>query len=301
MSTAFDASAIEQHGWRQGAVLGVSLAADVRKLAPNGIAFADSDWLIVTSHDCDVLNGKLEKEPTVEVLRAAVVQQKKPDKQQVWGRNPREMQLAVSDGAGGEVVLAVKVHERWSMPRELLALEAPRCVLDGKPRRLIAEWLAKRYIRAAFPTAFDARWRSKMRDSQAAARSSPKYASAAQPTASVSAAAVDALIALPQPGTHPTSHWLMPRPTCVAVNVSRRSAAAALVIVAPVLVGDGDDHRRLDARQHRRVRAGELREAGANGGGGGGGGVNDSVDLLVRREGGALGCSRHLFACQSAV
>lgn len=164
MSTAFDASAIEQHGWRQGAVLGVSLAADVRKLAPNGIAFADSDWLIVTSHDCDVLNGKLEKEPTVEVLRAAVVQQKKPDKQLVWGRNPREMQLAVSDGAGGEVVLAVKVHERWSMPRELLALEAPRCVLDGKPRRLIAEWLAKRYIRAAFPTAFDARWRSKMRD-----------------------------------------------------------------------------------------------------------------------------------------
>jgi len=49
------------------------------------------------------------------------------------------------------------------MPRELLASEAPRRVLDHKTRRLIAEWLAKRYIRAAFPTAFDARWRSKMK------------------------------------------------------------------------------------------------------------------------------------------
>lgn len=163
MSTAFDASAIERHGWRQGALLAARLAAEARRLAPSGIVFAESDWLIVTSHDCDVVNGRLEKEPTVELLRAAVVQQKKPDKQQVWGRNPREMQLAAADGAGGPVVLSVNVHERWAMPRELLVSEAPHRVLDDKTRRLIAEWLAKRYIRAAFPTAFDARWRSKMK------------------------------------------------------------------------------------------------------------------------------------------
>lgn len=164
MSAAFDASVIERHGWRQGAVLGPKLAAEARKLAPSGIVFSESDWLIVTSHDCDVVNWKLEKEPTVEVLRAAVVQQKKADKQQVWGRNPREMQLAAKDGAGDSVVLSVKVHERWSVPRELLATEAPRSVLETKERRLIAEWLAKRYIRAAFPTAFDARWRPKMKE-----------------------------------------------------------------------------------------------------------------------------------------
>ena len=69
MSTAFDASAIERHGWRQGAVLGANLAAEARKLAPSGIVFAESDWLIVTSHDCDVVNGKLEKEPTVALLQ----------------------------------------------------------------------------------------------------------------------------------------------------------------------------------------------------------------------------------------
>lgn len=164
MSTAFDASAIERHGWRQGAVLGTNLAGEAQMVAPNGIVFAESDWLIVTSHDCDLVNGRLEKEPTVELLRAAVVQQKKPDKQQVWGRNPREMQLVAADGAGGSVVLSLKVHERWSVPRELLASEAPRHLLDDKTRRLVAEWLAKRYIRAAFPTKFDGRWRSKMKE-----------------------------------------------------------------------------------------------------------------------------------------
>ena len=40
---------------------------------------------------------------------------------------------------------------------------AEECLPD-KERRLIAEWLAKRYIRTAFPTAFDQRWRSKLKD-----------------------------------------------------------------------------------------------------------------------------------------
>ncbi len=163
MPVAFDASAIERHGWRQGAVLGANLAAEARKLAPNGIACAEGDWLIVTSHDCDIFNARLEKEPVAEVLRATVIHQKNPDKQQVWGRNPRELQFGADDDAGGSVVLSAKVHERWTVPREWLASEAPRRLVDDKTRRLIAEWLAKRYIRAAFPTAFDARWRSKMK------------------------------------------------------------------------------------------------------------------------------------------
>lgn len=164
MSTEFDASAIERHGWRQGAVLGLELAVEARKRAPTGLSLGDTDWLIVTSHDCDVVNGKLEKEPIVEVLRAAVVQQNQLKKEQVWGRNPRMLQITTDDGTGGTVVLSVKVHERWTVPRELLASEAPLRVLDDKTRRSIAEWLAKRYIRAAFPSAFDARWHSKMRE-----------------------------------------------------------------------------------------------------------------------------------------
>ena len=52
------------------------------------------------------------------------------------------------------------VHDRWEIPRELLLKEAPADRLSVKECRLVAEWLAKRYIRAAFPMAFDARWRT---------------------------------------------------------------------------------------------------------------------------------------------
>jgi hypothetical protein len=163
MPAGFDASVIDRHGWRQGAVLGPELARVARERAPAGITTAETDWLIVTSHDCDVVNIRLEKEPIVEVLRAEVVAARGPDKQQVWGRNPRVLQFQVDD-AGGTVILSAKVHERWTLDRSLLATEPPARAVDDKLRRLIAEWLAKRYIRAAFPTAFDGRWRTKLRD-----------------------------------------------------------------------------------------------------------------------------------------
>ncbi len=163
MTTTFEAAAIEQHGWRQGAVLGAALARVASAHAPPGISVADGDWLIVTSHDCDVVNTSLEKEPVVEVLRAEVVTRRAPDKQAAWGRNPRAIQMAVEDGSTC-AVLSCRVHERWTIPRAVLSTEAPARVLDDKLRRLIAEWLAKRYIRAAFPTAFDGRWRANLRD-----------------------------------------------------------------------------------------------------------------------------------------
>ncbi len=73
MWTTFDADAIEKHGWRQGAVLGPARLRVARERAPSGLTIADDDWLIVTSHDCDVVNDRLEKEPIVEVLRGECV------------------------------------------------------------------------------------------------------------------------------------------------------------------------------------------------------------------------------------
>jgi hypothetical protein len=164
MPMTFDSNAIEGYGWRQGAVLGPELLKAARERAPSSLVVVDDNWLIVTSHDCDVVNKHLDKEPAVEILRAETVIRKTLDKQQVGGRNPRIMQIAVEDGIGCTVILSVRGHERWTLPREILATEAPVRVLGIKERRLIAEWLAKRYIRAAFPTAFDGRWRTALRE-----------------------------------------------------------------------------------------------------------------------------------------
>lgn len=98
MNQPFDSDAIAKLGWRQGAILDAKLAESARKHAPAAVTMGDGDWLIVTSHDCDVVNFSLAKEPVIEVMRAGVSAAKKVDKQQSSGRNPRTMQLAVEDG-----------------------------------------------------------------------------------------------------------------------------------------------------------------------------------------------------------
>ncbi len=165
MNQPFDSDAIAKLGWRQGAILDAKLVESARKHAPATVTLGDGDWLIVTSHDCDVVNFSFTKEPVIEVARASVLAAKKVDKQQSSGRNPRTMQLAVKDGSE-PVVLSLSVHDRWFVPRDALVQEPPARHLPDKERRLIAEWLAKRYIRAAFPTAFDLRWRIKLKDWQ---------------------------------------------------------------------------------------------------------------------------------------
>ena len=120
----------------------------------------DEDRLIVTSHDCDVVSPSLDKEPVVEILRGQIATARRVDTQLSGGRNPRMLHLAFEAGATGAVLVCL-VHDRWPIPRDLLQREVPQGQLADKERRLVAEWLAKRYIRAAFPTAFDRRWRAK--------------------------------------------------------------------------------------------------------------------------------------------
>jgi hypothetical protein len=165
MTKPFDREEIVRLGWRQGTILGAELAAVASKHAPETLISGDTDWLILTSHDCDIANFSIDKEPVVEVLRARVETAKKADKQQSWGRNPRALQLVVDEGEERKV-LSCTVHDRWSIPRCVLLQQAPAGCLPDKERRLIAEWLAKRYIRAAFPTVFDLRWRAKLKNWQ---------------------------------------------------------------------------------------------------------------------------------------
>lgn len=171
-NSAIDADAaaiakIKQHGWQQGSVLGRCLAARARDAAPGGVSCSEADWFVVISHDCDILNKKRENEPVVEILRAEVQSLdpgvKTNRSQTLWGRNPRKLTVEEVDEAT-RFALTFKAHERWPLDRMLLATEPPLRRMSSSSPRLIAEWLAKRYIRSAFPTAFDERWHDKMKD-----------------------------------------------------------------------------------------------------------------------------------------
>ena len=163
MTEPFDSEEIAKRGWRQGAILGDALAKLAAEHAPPTVAVDSADWLVLTSHDCDIVNVSIDKEPVVEVLCMRSAAAGKVDRRQSSGRNPRTLQLAI-EARGAPVVLACFAHDRWAIPRDLLTRGCPAHFLADKEKRLIAEWLAKRYIRAAFPTAFDQRWRSKLKD-----------------------------------------------------------------------------------------------------------------------------------------
>ena len=165
MAEVFDSKEIVERGWRQGAILGDALAKLAGEYAPPTVNVDRADWLVLTSHDCDIVNANIAKEPGVEVLRMSVAASGKVDRRQSWGRNPRALQLEF-EARETPVVLSCGVHDRWTIPRTLLMRESPARCLPDKERQLVAEWLAKRYIRAAFPTAFDQRWRSKQKDWQ---------------------------------------------------------------------------------------------------------------------------------------
>jgi hypothetical protein len=145
--------------WRQGSVLGPVLVDEAIKLKPERVGFSADNLLIVTSHDCDIANESLQKEPVVEVLCASTCKTS-PNGNFQCGRNPRSLDLVWETGEK-EIGLRLNIHDRWVIPRELLSKEAPRPGLKGKPLRVVVEWLAKRYYRAAFPTAFDGRWKGK--------------------------------------------------------------------------------------------------------------------------------------------
>ena len=163
MVKAFDSDAVARLGWRQGTVMGNDVAAIAREQAPKAIDVRCTDLLIVASHDCDLLNPSIDKEPFVEVLAARQIGAVTP--MQALGRNPRSLQFSVADGDNA-IAVSCSAHRRWAASRELLMAGSPRLHLRDRELRLMAEWLAKRYIRAAFPSSFDERWRSKLRSWQ---------------------------------------------------------------------------------------------------------------------------------------
>lgn len=141
-------------GWRQGAVL----PRDLTALILDG-DFPDETRLIVISHDCDVTNTSLEKEPRVELLVARPVSPDDPHGgNYTWGKNQRKYQLALHD-RGSNRPYRIQIQERMSVNRALLVDHAPdpNTSMDQRDAIGLARWMAKRYRRAALPDEFNRR------------------------------------------------------------------------------------------------------------------------------------------------
>jgi hypothetical protein len=76
------------------------------------------------------------------------------------GKSPRRLHLEFETPEGLRP-FGVAVGDRIAISRRRLVERRPweSHSLRSQDRRLLAQWLAKRYDRAAFPAAFDARWK----------------------------------------------------------------------------------------------------------------------------------------------
>ena len=128
--------------WHQGSVVSSESTPQLTAIVtgPVQARFSESDWCIVLSHDCDILNPDFQKEPWVEVIVARPVGEGGGDPALRNGRNPRRIHFDARIG-GRSVDLEASIHDRWWLRREDLAklLPDPHRTLAPGIRRILSQ------------------------------------------------------------------------------------------------------------------------------------------------------------------
>jgi hypothetical protein len=143
---------IKTNGWCQGATSPAgSLSLIYRPPWFEEAMTSQSAIAILISHDCDILNPSLTKEPTADWLVAVPI--KKLNSHCTNGMNCRTFHFE-HDGVKYETT----AHRKVSTPREALQSQSPA----GAPLRRaltdnLVNWLSKKLMRPAFPDGFNAR------------------------------------------------------------------------------------------------------------------------------------------------
>jgi hypothetical protein len=149
-----DRNKIKENGWRQGAVCPFQTLSESSESGDSCKALPQSDGAlaILVSHECDIVNGDLTKEPLADWLIARRVQTL--DGSCLYGKNSRKLHFEHE-----EVFYEVLAHERSSTSRKLLEKISaePWRALSYLLTKQVAELLSKRYIRPAYPDAFNER------------------------------------------------------------------------------------------------------------------------------------------------
>lgn len=86
-----DSHKIEKNGWKQGSCLYVDEATTIYTATQCMQEQLPAGLYLVLSHDCDILNPSLTKEPFVELIATSKIQQ--CNKELIAGKNPRQLHL----------------------------------------------------------------------------------------------------------------------------------------------------------------------------------------------------------------
>jgi hypothetical protein len=147
-----DRDLIRSNGWCQGAISQPTelIPVFVPDWFPQ-IAATEAALAILISHDCDILNHSLSKEPSVQWLIATPI--KKLNSRFTNGMNCRTFHFECN-GRKYEVT----AQRRLETPRNLLEKKSAKIQpLSRDLTANLAHWLSKRFYRPAFPDEFNRR------------------------------------------------------------------------------------------------------------------------------------------------
>ena len=132
---------IQKNNWIQGTIVTDSL----KETLMSGYQFynniSGADLLVLYTHDCDLINLSLEKEPYAEFF--CVKKIKKIDHNYSYGKNPRKMHLEI-DGS----IFEFDINKTLKIDRAILAkqtMESKRPKIPQKSMVRILKWLSRKY------------------------------------------------------------------------------------------------------------------------------------------------------------
>lgn len=137
--------------WRQGSVLGADSITALRDVHPEII---EGRVVVVISHDCDLAEQSLDREPYVELMVGKEVPQ--PDGGKRFGKALRFLHVDYSKD-GSDVVVELFAAQKIVVPRGTWFKENEpdrSWVLKQAETKKLRNWLATRYDRSAFSNSF---------------------------------------------------------------------------------------------------------------------------------------------------
>ncbi len=139
--------------WCQGNVLTGKCALALKLCRQDEI---DSKFFVVISHDCDLVASD-DKEPFVEIVTASLIKKLGADS---YSKNARRLDLEFQSNKSVMFLQLTAVSKQFIDKGDLFQF-SPRddINLNGPSLFTLRRWLASRYIRAAFPNAFEAHLR----------------------------------------------------------------------------------------------------------------------------------------------
>lgn len=116
------------------------------------VDYNDDSYCVVVTQDCDIVHEKQDEEPFVEFIICGLTN----DKSYKNGKNPRKLHLE-----NGNKIFEFNIYNRFFVKKELLIeykfTDASDQLTDDN-KKILKKWLGNRYIRAAFPDAFNERF-----------------------------------------------------------------------------------------------------------------------------------------------